>query len=561
MLETVTANFTSSTAITIQTSPAGLQFTIDGGAPQNAPATVNLQPGPHTIALAATQAGTTGTQYVFTSWSDSGAVSHSITMGAAAATLTATFKTQYQLTLSASPAAGGTVTPLSGGFYDTGSTVNIGAAANSGYQFSSWSGNVANGNAASTSVTMTSPQSIIANFSSLTGITIQTNPPGLQFTVDGGAVQTAPQTLSLLPGQHTLAVAGTQAGATGTQYVFLSWSDAGAPSHTITVGTSAATYTATFETQYQLTLAASPLAGGTVSPATGTFYNSGAAVNVLATANSGYQFVNWTGPVANTSSASTSVTMNAAATVTANFSSSTGITIATSPAGLQFSVDGGTAMTAPQVLSLSQGPHTIAVAATQTGQPGMQYVFTSWSDSGAVSHSITVTGSPATYTASFKTQYQLMISASPAVGGVVTPLSGTYYDAASTVPITATASAGFVFTGWTGAVASASSASTTVSMTAAEVVTANFATGQAPPAVMVFSPAQAATSVAVTASLTWTGVAGATSYDVYFGASATPPLAQANLTGTSYLPTMSAGVTYYWMVTAKNAFGATPSAV
>ncbi len=44
--------------------------------------------------------------------------------------------------------------------------------------------------------------------------------------------------------------------------------------------------------------------------------------------------------------------------------------------------------------------------------------------------------------------------------------------------ITATAAAGYQFTGWTGPVASANSASTTVTMNAAETVTANFvATG------------------------------------------------------------------------------------
>src|ERR1035438_1995060 len=80
----------------------------------------------------------------------------------------------------------------------------------------------------------------------------------------------------------------------------------------------------------------------------------------------------------------------------------TSITIQTSPSGLQFSVDGGPSQTAPQTLDLSQGSHTIAVASPQAGGSGTQYVFTSWSDGGAASHSITVGTSPATYTASFK---------------------------------------------------------------------------------------------------------------------------------------------------------------
>ncbi len=313
----------------------------------------------------------------------------------------------------------------------------------------------------------------LAAAGSLTAVTIQTSPTGLQFTVDGGAAQTAPQTLNLSQGGHTIAVATTQAGGAGTQYIFTSWSDGGQAAHSIIVGASPATYTASFQTQYQLTTAVSPLNGGAVTPASGAFYNSGSVVPVTATANSGYSFTSWTGPVASAGSASTTVTMSAPHTVTANFSLLTAITIQTSPVGLQFSLD-GTVYTAPQTLNLAPGPHTLAVATTQAGSPGTEYVFISWSDGGAASHTITVSGTAATYTASFKTQYQLALSASPAAGGTFTPASGGFYDSGSVVPITATANSGYSFTSWTGPVASAGSASTTVTMVAPETVTANF---------------------------------------------------------------------------------------
>ena len=487
--ETVTANFVSLTGITIQTSPVGLQFTVDGGAAQTAPQTLNLTQGTHTIAVATTQAGPAGTpagtQYVFSAWSDGGAASHTITVGASAATYTASFTTQYQLTMAASPAAGGTVTPASGGFYAAGTPVAIGATAGSGYTFQNWTGSgVASAGSASTTVTLSAAETVTANFVSLTGITIQTSPVGLQFTVDGGAAQTAPQTLNLTQGTHTLAVAATQAGPAGTpagtQYAFSAWSDGGAASHTITVGASAASFTASFTTQYQLTLAASPAAGGTVTPASGGFYAAGTPVAIGATAGSGYTFQNWTGSgVASAGSASTTVTLSAAETVTANFVSLTGITIQTSPVGLQFTVDGGAAQTAPQTLNLTQGTHTLAVAATQAGPAGTpagtQYAFSAWSDGGAASHTITVGASAASYTASFTTQYQLTMAASPAAGGTVTPASGGFYAAGTPVAIGATAGSGYTFQNWTGSgVASAGSASTTVTMSAAETVTANF---------------------------------------------------------------------------------------
>ena len=162
------------TSITIQTVPSGLQFSVDGRNPQTAPQTVSVLPGTHTIAVATIQPGAFGTQYVFTSWSDGGAASHSVTLGDASLLVTATFKTQYQLTTSAAP-PGGVVTPASGGFYDAGSDVVISANANIGYRFAFWSGNVANANLPSTTVTMNGPQSVTAVF------TLSTVPPGAGF--------------------------------------------------------------------------------------------------------------------------------------------------------------------------------------------------------------------------------------------------------------------------------------------------------------------------------------------------------------------------------------------
>lgn len=77
------------------------------------------------------------------------------------------------------------------------------------------------------------------------------------------------------------------------------------------------------------------------------------------------------------------------------------------------------------------GPHALAVATIQPGTAGTQYVFVSWSDGGAVSHTITISNTPATYAASLKTQYQLALSVSPAGAGTFTPVSGRFYDSGS----------------------------------------------------------------------------------------------------------------------------------
>jgi hypothetical protein len=81
-----------------------------------------------------------------------------------------------------------------------------------------------------------------------------------------------------------------------------------------------------------------------------------------------------------------------------------------------------------------------------------------------------------------------------------------------------------------------------------------------PAAVTIFSPAQGATGVSLTPTLTWIAATGATSYDVYFGTASVPPLVT-NTTGTSYSPTLTASTTYYWFLVSKNASGSAPSAV
>jgi hypothetical protein len=776
---TVTGNFVPGTVqITITTNPANLLVSVDGGPSTAAPLVESWMIGsPHVITTTSPQSGGTGVQYAFSAWSDGGAISHGITVPSTATVYTASFNTQYQLTTAANPVAGGSVSPTSGNYYNSGTVVPLTATANAGYSFTNWTGNVANSTSASTSITMTAPQSVTANFSviivasptttsvssnnnpsftaapgnsvtftatvtsnttvnegtvtfsdpandftcsggntvpvsngqascttsfttegsrnitanyngtvnfqtssgfitqtvnnhtvvtgnqfcntgaitipstagaatpypsnifvtglsgnvgavtvnlnnisssdiaqtdlllvgptgakiipfasvgdgstiggvnitlddaasslipggspltsgtykptSITGstslvfpapaptvnasnyaatdgsatlssmfsgtapngtwalyamdnsgsgaatigggwcvnispatvaVTITTSPAGLLVSADGGTATAAPLVENWVPGSsHTIATSSPQSGAAGVQYVFSSWSDSGAISHGITVPSTATTYTATFNTQYQLTTQASPSADGTVTPASGGYFASGATIPVTATANAGFTFSNWTstgGSFDSTTAASTNFHMPAApATVTGNFgSASVQITITTSPANLLVSVDGGTSTPAPLVENWVIGSsHTIATTSPQSGGTGVQYVWSSWSDSGAISHSITVPSSPTTYTASFNTQYQLTTQASPSADGTVTPASGSYFASGATIPVTATANAGFAFSNWTatgGSFDSTTSASTNFHMPAAPAtVTGNFTTAAQP---------------------------------------------------------------------------------
>ena len=123
-------------------------------------------------------------------------------------------------------------------------------------------------------------------------VTVQASVAGCSFTVDGTKYATV-QTFSWVPGaSHTIATSSPQSGGAGTQYVWSTWSDGGAISHTVSPTADGTTYTANFTTQYYLTMNGG--AGGTVSPSSG-WYNSGSDVSISATPSSGYTFSGWTG--------------------------------------------------------------------------------------------------------------------------------------------------------------------------------------------------------------------------------------------------------------------------
>jgi hypothetical protein len=466
-------------SVTVATSTSGPTISVDGGVSYTGTQSFTWAIGsPHTLATTSPQTPTAGTQYTFASWSDGGALSHSVTASAGTTSYNASFNTSYLLTTGVSPSGSGTVSPASGSYYAAGTPVPLVATAATGYKFANWTGPVASASSASTNVTMTGPESVTANFVvNNVGVTINTSPSGLAVSVDGGAPQAAPVPVTWQVGsQHTIATTSPQTPTAGTQYTFASWSDGGALSHSVTASAGTTSYNASFNTSYLLTTGVSPSGGGTVSPASGSYYAAGTPVPLVATANTGYKFANWTGPVASASSASTNVTMTGPESVSANFVvNNVSVTINTSPSGLAVSVDGGTPHAAPVAVSWQVGsPHTIATTSPQTPVAGTRYTFASWSDGGAISHSVTASAGTTSYNAGFSTSYLLTTGVSPSGGGTVSPASGSYYAAGTPVPLAAKPSASYVFSSWTGPVASASSASTSVTMTGPESVTANF---------------------------------------------------------------------------------------
>jgi preprotein translocase subunit YajC len=204
-------------------------------------------------------------------------------------------------------------------------------------------------------------------------------------------------------------------------------------------------------------------------------------VNLVATANSGYYFINWTGDVGtitNVHAPTTTVTMNDNYSITANFeqippgkvaltTSSTAGGSVTTPGEGAFTYDGGT------VVNL--------VAEAEEG-----YRFVNWTGDVGTIANVNAAGTTITMdddysiTANFVRlviQYDLTISSTS--GGFVTvPGEGTFaFDEGTVVNLTAKADAGYLFVNWTGdvgTVANVNAATTTITMNGDYAITANF---------------------------------------------------------------------------------------
>ena len=281
--------------------------------------------------------------------------------------------------------------------------------------------------------------------STQTAVTINV-PTGIQFTF-AGTIYTGSQTINIAPGSYTVAVNSPQAAGTGTQLAFQSWSDGGAQSHSVTVGSSSVIITGTFQTQYLLTEVVSPLAGGSISPGSG--YMPAGTVSLTPSANLGYAFAGWGGACSGTTVPCV-LALSGPASVTANFTVTGFPVTVTVPSGATFTLN-GTVYTTTATIYLPAGPYSLSTTSPQATVPGAHVVFLSWSDGGAQSHSINVAG-PMTITGTFKKQYLLTTAAIPFSEGIVTVsgpgTSAPYYDEGSSITLTAVPNTNFEFDYW-----------------------------------------------------------------------------------------------------------------
>ena len=225
--------------------------------------------------------------------------------------------------------------------------------------------------------------------------------------------------------------------------------------------------------QYALTISSTE--GGSVTvPGEGAYtYGAGTVVDLVAEAEQGYRFVNWTGDVdtvANVNAASTTITMNGEYSITANFIAQYNLTIS--------STEGG------QVTAPGEGTFTYdaGTVVTLLAAPDECYEFDGWAGDAVTdpdSSTTTITmGSAKSVTARFAIMRYELATHSTDGGFVVTPGEGSFeYDCATTVALVAEPQEGYVFARWTGnvdAIADINVASTMITMNHNYSVTADF---------------------------------------------------------------------------------------
>jgi hypothetical protein len=213
--------------------------------------------------------------------------------------------------------------------YQANTPVSLSAQADQHYHFVGWTGNVAavgDPQAASTSITMYDSYSVTANFELDAGwysLTIASTSGGLVTNPGQG-------TFVYEDGDIVDLIAQPDEG-----YAFVRWTgdvdsiaDVDAAQTTIAMNGSYS-ITANFESGHPqpvaLLLVSSTQGGSVTSPGEGTFNCTlGSMVILMAQANNGYQFTNWSGEVdtiANVDAATTVITMDSSYSITADFQS------------------------------------------------------------------------------------------------------------------------------------------------------------------------------------------------------------------------------------------------
>jgi hypothetical protein len=166
-------------------------------------------------------------------------------------------------------------------------------------------------------------------------VTLQTLPGGLTVSVDG-TNYTAPVSLTWATNSsHTLTAPTVQFSPDAhARFRFLSWSDGGGQTHTVTAPRWDTNYAANFSTEFLMDITLAPAGGGNVtSVPSGPWYPPNQMVALTAQPGAGFNFTSW-GGVDTQSNNTAQVTMGAYRNVTAAFQAIGSVSIDTLSIGI-----------------------------------------------------------------------------------------------------------------------------------------------------------------------------------------------------------------------------------
>ena len=365
--------------------------------------------------------------------------------------------------------------PDNDGKYTSGTEVTLSVRSNTGYDWTSWSGTV-NDNTNPTTVIMSGGnKNVTVNFEGRFTLTIGDQLIiGSMIKLPNGSVTVTPA-----PGDDDKYAYGTKITMTAvpdTGYGWKSWSGTGndnANPAAITIN-SDKHLTVYFEERYVVMInnramneATIDFAGGTITtdpaPGADARFTKDSIATLTASTLPGYRFGEWGGDVT-AKVTSVSISVNGNKNITVSFVKTYTLTTSVNNA------DGGT-------VTPASGTHDEGAEITLTATPAAGYRFDKWSgDASGTDTSVTITlNADKTVTAEFVKVYTLTVAVNDEAGGTVSAVSGTY-DTGSTVTITATPAAGYVFSGWEGD-ATGTDATIEVTMNGDKSVTAKFTPG------------------------------------------------------------------------------------
>jgi len=252
--------------------------------------------------------------YSFANWTENGAVvsssaSYTFTLSGKR-NLVANFAVvDYTVGTSSSPASGGGT--AGSGTFAAGTSVTVTATGNGSYAFANWTENGAVvSSSASYTFTLSGNRNLVANFTLVNYTVATSSSPASGGTTTGGGT---------LPAGSSVTVTATPNGS----YAFANWTENGAvvsssPSYTFTLSGNRTLVANFAPVTYIVGVSASPSGAGTA--AGGGTFAAGSSVTVTASANTGYQFANWTeGTSVASSSSRYTFTLSGNRTLVANF--------------------------------------------------------------------------------------------------------------------------------------------------------------------------------------------------------------------------------------------------